>query len=103
MASSISTVQQVIAQDPYATFSNFDRDSPRIWTIPIVEGWDVGGRTEVRVVGFAQFFIENIKKKNGNTEIIGRFVRFVTNGEISDTQTDYGTYGVKMIPDPETY
>lgn len=100
MASSISTVQEVIAMDRYATFDNFKRDSPRAWTIPVLRSWDVSGRDEVEVVGFAQFFIENIQKKSGKAEITGKFIRFTTNGEIGESQTDYGVYGVKMVLAP---
>lgn len=100
MASSISTVNEVINMDPGARFDDFDRNSPRAWTIPVLRGWDVSGRDEVEVVGFAEFFIEDIDKVNGQAEITGKFIRFTTNGEIGETQTDYGVYGVKMIQTP---
>lgn len=102
MASSISTISEVIALDPSATFDNYDRDSARVWTIPVLRSWDVAGRDNVEVVGFAQFFIENAEKKSGKAEITGKFIKFTTNGEIGDTQTDYGVYGVKMIPVPQS-
>lgn len=102
MASSISTVKEVINMDPYATIDNYKRDSPRIWTIPVLRSWDVSGRDEVEVVGFAQFFIQDIQKKSGQAEITGKFIKFTTNGEIGEAQTDYGVYGVKMIPVPES-
>lgn len=100
MASSISDVQQVIASDSSATFSNFDPDSPRVWTIPIVEVWVVNGRSEVRVVGFAQFFIEGIQKKSGKAEIKGRFIQRTVNGTIGEGVAEKGTYGVKLISTP---
>lgn len=102
MASSISTVNEVIDSDPYATFSNYSRNSQRVWTIPVLRDWDVSGRDEVQVVGFAQFFIDSIAKKSGKAEITGKFIKFTTNGEIGETQTDYGVYGVKMIPVPQS-
>lgn len=102
MASSINTVKELIGWDPEATFDSFDRDSPRVWTIPVLRSWDVSGRDEVEVVGFAEFFIEDIEKKSGQAEITGRFIKFTTNGEIGETQTDYGVYGVKMIPVPQS-
>lgn len=86
--------------DPSATFENFDPDSPRIWTIPIVEVWMVNGRSEVRVVGFAQFFIENIQKKSGKAQITGRFIQRTVNGTIGTTVTERGTYGIKLIETP---
>ena len=100
MASSIKTVKEVIAKDPLSTHENYERSSPRLWTIPVLRDWDVSGRDNVEVVGFAQFFIEDIYKKGGKAEIVGRFIKFTTNGEIGDAQTDYGVYGVKLIPVP---
>lgn len=97
MASSITTVREVIDLDPQATYLNFAPDSSRNWTVPVVEDWDVNGRDQVKVVGFAQFFIDDIQNKAGNAEIIGRFVQFTTNGEIDTTGTDYGVYGVRLI------
>lgn len=102
MASSISTVKEVIASDPDATFSNYNRSSQRVWTIPVLRDWDVSGRDDVEVIGFAQFFIEDIKKNSGQAEITGKFIKFTTNGEIGESQTDYGVYGVKMIPVPQS-
>lgn len=100
MASSISTVKNVISSDAYATFDDYERNSPRVWTIPVVDNWEVSGRDEVTVIGFAQFFIEDIKNKAGQAEITGRFIKFTTNGDIDEQQTDYGVYGIKMILDP---
>ena len=102
MASSISTVKGIINYDSTATFDNYERDSARVWTIPVVDNWDVSGRDTVKVVGFAQFFLENIQKKAGQAEITGKFIRFTTNGEIGSSQTDYGVYGIKMILTPES-
>ncbi len=64
MASSVSAVKEIINSDPGATFDNFSADSPRVWTIPILDDMDVAGREEVVVVGFAAFFIEDIEKKS---------------------------------------
>ncbi len=102
MATSIDTVNQIIAMDPNATYTNYNRDSPRVWTIPVLRSWDVSGRDEVEVIGFAQFFLESIAKSGGKAEITGKFIKFTTNGEIGESQKDYGVYGVKMIPVPQS-
>jgi len=97
MASSISTVQDVINMDRYATFDHFSYDSPRLWTIPIIQSMTANGRGEVLVVGFAEFFIENIGKKSGQSQVTGRFVQFTANGDMVEGQQDFGVYGVKLI------
>ena len=65
--------------------------------MPIVDTLEADGRGEITVVGFAQFYVEDVGKKSGQTEIQGRFLRRVTTGEIDQTITDYGTYAVKLI------
>ncbi len=96
MASSVSAVKEIINSDPGATFDNFSADSPRVWTIPILDDMDVAGREEVVVVGFAAFFIEDIEKKAGQAEVTGRFVQYTTNGELDEDAPDLGLYAMKL-------
>ena len=86
-----------ITDNNFETFNNFSKDSIRLWTIPIVETLEVDGNKPVKIVGFAEFFIENSDKKNGQIEINGRFLEFVQNGDIDYNVTDYGLRGVKLI------
>lgn len=97
MASSINTVKQVINQDPYASFDDYSADSERVWIIPVLDDMDVEGRSAVTVVGFATFFIEDIKKKSGKAEVTGRFIEFTTNGEIDESAPDIGVYAMKLV------
>ncbi|MTI68392.1 MAG: hypothetical protein FH753_17560 [Firmicutes bacterium] len=85
-----------ITDSDYSTFENFTKDSLRLWTIPIVDSLAVDGREEVKIVGFALFFMEDAQKSKGQLEIVGRFIEFTTNGDISEGQTDYGLKGVKL-------
>lgn len=79
------------------TFDDFERDSDRVWTVPIFESMEVNGRTAVEVVGFAQFFIESAYKIQGKAEIHGRFIEYVTNGDIDPTLESTGVYGMKLV------
>ncbi|MFT5872938.1 MAG: hypothetical protein ACI8WT_001879 [Clostridium sp.] len=76
-------------------FYNFERNSIRLWTMPIVDLLDVNGRKEVTVVGFAEFYVESITTEENHIQ--GRFIRYVTNGEIDVTQSDTGIYGAKLV------
>jgi hypothetical protein len=80
-----------------SSFINFERDSIRLWAIPLVNSLNVNGRKEVLVVGFAEFYVEGITKNKGKSEIQGRFIRYVTNGEIDVEQSDTGIYGAKLV------
>ncbi|OJV66902.1 MAG: hypothetical protein BGO41_04260 [Clostridiales bacterium 38-18] len=79
------------------TFNNFNRDSKRLWTVPLVDSLAENGRGTVVVTGFAEVFVESIQKKSGKIEINARFIRFVLNGEIDQTVEDRGTYGIKLV------
>lgn len=79
-----------------STFDNYSQDSYRLWTIPVVDGLEVAGRKTVTIVGFAQIFVEEVRNAGGKMEIVGRFMRFVGNGEIVTGSTDYGVYAAKL-------
>lgn len=90
-------VKHVVSTDPSATFDSYERDSSRIWTIPVIDSLEVKGRKPVTIVGFAAFFVEGVKKKSGQTEIKGRFIEFATNADIDTTIIDYGLKGIKLV------
>lgn len=94
---SVSNQLQIYINGIAHTFESHPRDSERLWTVPLVDSLDVGGRDSVTVTGFAQVFVENIGKKAGKIEIEARFVRFVVNGDIDVSLVDRGTYGVKLV------
>lgn len=96
MSSSINTIESVIDLDPYATFNNFEPSSPRLWTIPVLDNMLVAGREEVTIVGFASFFIEDVVRNAGQTDVTGRFVQFTSNGDIDEGAPDLGFYGMKL-------
>ncbi|WP_291632500.1 TadE/TadG family type IV pilus assembly protein [Clostridium sp.] len=85
-----------------SSFDNFQRGSIRLWTMPIVQSLiNVNGSDEIEVVGFGEFYVENVikdtGKEKGNMEIQGRFIKYVTNGEIDMTLSDTGAYGAKLV------
>lgn len=96
MAGAVNAIKNYISGEN-SSYDHFERDSIRVWTLPLVDSMAVDGRSEVTVVGFAQFFIEDIEKKSGKMEIKGRFIRFVTNGEIDLNAEDTGSYGIKLV------
>lgn len=96
MATVVNELRTYIREDT-ETYLDFSRDSIRIWTLPIIEAINLTGRDTVTVVGFAQFFLEDIQSRAGQAEIQGRFIKYVSNGEIDLTIDDTGAYGVKLI------
>jgi len=95
MSGAINAIRDYIQQEN-STFNNFSRDSIRLWTLPLVDTLEVNGRGQVQVVGFAQFYVEEVRNSGGNAELVGRFVQYVTKGVIDMSLNDTGAYGVKL-------
>lgn len=81
----------------YESFEDHSRKSDRLWTIPLVDTLEVGGRGYIIVTGFAQVFVENVYNQSGKINIDARFVKFVVNGAIDTEAVDHGVYGVKLV------
>lgn len=95
MAGTSSQIRNYINSES-STFDNFPRDTIRLWTIPLVASTQLTGRTELEVVGFGQFYVEDVQNRGGKLEFTGRFIRFVTNGVVDMDAPDTGTYAVKL-------
>lgn len=95
MAGATNDIKNYINSE-VSSFDDFERDTIRLWTIPLVNTMEVNGRGEIQVVGFGQFYVEDVHNKGGKVEITGRFIRYVTNGIIDMDAPDTGTYAVKL-------
>jgi hypothetical protein len=83
---------------PKCTFDSFQPDCPKIITVVMIDSLsDLSGKSQVQITGFASFFLESVEFMGGHTEILGRFVKTVDRGEMSEDQPDTGVYGVKLI------
>lgn len=63
----------------------------------MVDSLDVNGRSEVTLVGFSSFFIDDVVYNAGQTTVTGRFLETIGEGSIDETGTGYGFYGTKLI------
>ncbi|HYG58542.1 MAG TPA: Tad domain-containing protein [Symbiobacteriaceae bacterium] len=87
-----------ILQDPTSTYLTATRQSPRLVVVPILQDYNVNGRGEVLIVGFAMFFVEGVEDHgNDKGEITGRFVRMIAEGEHSATAPDFGVHVTKLV------
>lgn len=82
---------------PACTSEDFEPNCARVITVVIVDSLNVHGRATVEVVGFASFFLEGVAGSGNQSIVTGKFIRSVTSGEVSETQNDYGLYGVKLM------
>lgn len=76
---------------------NLQKDCPRLIVIPVVDSLSVEGRSTVKIMGFANFFLEETTYAGGKTEVKGKFIKTLGQGEIDDTSSDYGMLGIKLI------
>lgn len=95
--SGINTLINSCSHSPKCTFDSFDPGCPRIVTVVIVDSFDVNGRGSVRITGFASFFLDDVDGHGNDSIVRGRFIRTVTAGETSETQTDYGLRGISLV------
>lgn len=86
-------VKKRIDKDPYATFDSVAKGSPRLIIVPIVDSLDQTGRSPIKVVGFAAFFLEG--SQSGIVK--GRFIRTFTNESTPGPAQDFGLYNVRLI------
>lgn len=98
--STFDGVSEILASDPNEhgeDLSRLEQDCPRLVKIPVIDSFNVEGRSTVKVIGFAAFFLENVEKVNGKTEIVGRFVKSINEGEIDENGAGYGLFGTKLV------
>lgn len=96
VGSTQKAVEYRISFCPNATYDNHSFECPRRVTVPIYEPVTVESNKlkEVRIVGFATFFIERF---SSNGEVVGRFIKGTQSGDSIDGQRDFGTYTFKLI------
>jgi len=82
---------------PQCTFDNYNSKCPRIITVIMVDSLDVNGRNNVRIAGFARFFLEGVAGLGNQSIVTGRFLKTVMSGELGDIEEDFGLKGVKLI------
>ncbi|KUO74164.1 MAG: hypothetical protein APF77_11655 [Clostridia bacterium BRH_c25] len=77
--------------------SQLEVGCPRLIKIPVIDFLTVAGRSAVKVVGFAAFFLDDVVKVNGKTEITGRFIKRIAEGEIDENGEGSGLFGTKLV------
>lgn len=80
----------------HSDLNNLEADCQRLIIVPIIDKFDPG-RSTVKIMGFAKFFIDDVTYDGGKTEVKGRFVRALEEGKIDDAGNDFGLFGVKLI------
>ncbi|HYQ90292.1 MAG TPA: pilus assembly protein TadG-related protein [Candidatus Binatia bacterium] len=63
-------------------YTQYTGNGKRVITTPIVNVWDVNGKKNAKIVGFAAFFIRDKPGKGGPNNIVtGQFINYVVPGD----------------------
>ncbi|RXT13562.1 pilus assembly protein TadG-related protein [Ammoniphilus sp. CFH 90114] len=94
-------IEHRISSCPYpgATYTDYPVNCPRIGLIPVYQPvvTQQNQIKQVRVVGFAFFFIESVSDNNQGAEVVGRFIEKTISGPIVSAGSSYGAYGYKLV------
>lgn len=77
--------------------TKLEKDCPRLIVIPVIDSFDVEGRTTVKIMGFVSFFLEETTYDGGKTEVKGKYIKTLGQGKIDETVTGFGMSGVKLV------
>ncbi len=96
-AQGVNTLISRCTHTPPCTHNDYDSDCPRIITVIMVDTLEVNGRDEVKIAGFARFFLEEVTGRGNESIVTGRFLNTIMTGELGDIADDFGLKGVKLI------
>lgn len=80
---------------PNVTYDNIPKGCERLIFVPVIESLEVNGRGEVKIVGFAAFFLESTSRRGNDSYIVGRFIRYAAQGEMGSGD-DFGLKAAKL-------
>ncbi|MBU9721317.1 MULTISPECIES: pilus assembly protein TadG-related protein [Bacillaceae] len=88
-------VNDRIASCPDATYLNYPPNCARVVLIPVYTPVQTEQNQikQVRVVGFATFFLESVSSTRDGAEVTGRFIQASSSGQAAPAQSNYGTFG----------
>ncbi len=88
-----------INADHAATYDTVEPGSPRIIIVPLIESiTNDTGRHDVKIVGFAGFFLEGVSGSGTLNNVSGKFMHLVIAGDTSGTAPDFGVYSASLVP-----
>ena len=90
-----------VGLDPTATWDTVADGSPRIIIVPIIDPGvgDISGRTDVTIMGFAAFFLEDFQPAKGNGGyVVGRFIgEAVVSGGTGGSSVNTGIFVASLV------
>ena len=80
-------------------YQDYKGNRSRVFTVPIIESFDVNGKKLVRVKGFAAFFLRRPPGQGGQGSVAeGQFIEYVAPGEAGPSPpADSKVYGIHLV------
>lgn len=91
-------VDNRIASDTctYNSYTSHDK-CPRLVYVPIINNYGDTGRSEVTILGFAAFFLEEYHHVGDNITLLGRFVAMVAPETVTPSDLEYNVHAVRLV------
>lgn len=97
----VKAIEDRFNECPYdgtAAYYDYPAGCPRVVLVPVYKPITSSNQIkQIQVVGFASFFIESVASTNEGAQIVGRFIQTSYSGDSSSANSDFGTYGYKLI------
>ncbi|HXL05154.1 MAG TPA: pilus assembly protein TadG-related protein [Bacillota bacterium] len=81
--------------EPKCTYDRFVKGCKRLLLVPVIDSLDVTGRSGVKLIGFAAFFVEAVEGAGNACTVTGRFVRWAADGDLGNIN-DYGVVSYRL-------
>lgn len=81
-------------------YQDYTGNGKRVYITPIVESFEVNGKSMVRIVNWAAFFVTRRPGGGGGHEVVeGQFIQYVAPGGFDDDAppVDTGVYGLRLV------
>lgn len=91
-------IDQDAAKEHCQAYNTADKSCSRVVTVPLIDSFeDATGRSKVKIIGFAAFWIEKIVDNGNQKRIQGRFINLIRDGEFTEEGENFGIFQVKLV------
>ena len=79
------------------THDNYEKGCSRVVTVPILDSLMVNGRKDVKIVGFARFFLNGVGGSGNDNYVEGYFLQEFTDGDGDEEAGDFGLRSTRLV------
>lgn len=91
-------IEDRISGHESCTFDDYCLNCPRVIITPVYQYLgELHGRSQVKIVGFASFFLDGVTGQGNDSYVNGYFIERLLSGARSNSGADRGTRSVKLV------